>query len=480
MGLCSFSSELIINNKLELDNIFVNEFLPYAPEGTVKVYIYGLYMCSHANAHDNTLESFAKVLSMSEQDILDSFLYWQEQGLVTVIETNPIEVRYLPVKNSYRNCQKYSKSKYASFNKEAQAIIEGRMITPNEYNEYYSIMESLHIEKTALIMIIKYCTMVKGSNVGYPYIITVAKNWAYEGITTAEQVDQKLQEMEQNVEDVREIIKLLGSKKQPSFEDKQMYLKWVKELRFEKEVIFRVAKMQNKKGGFEGLDSKLEKYYELQLMSFEDIQNFENNKQNLINLAEKIVRKLGLKFRDYESTIELYLTNWVNLGYDEESLILISEYAFKCNIHSLEGLNTIILKLHKLGVISLSAINEYIQSLVNEDKLYKEFLKNIGLTREVTNSDRDLFKTWINSWEISPELIKYACSLAVGKISPLVYVGKILLSWKEQNIRTVEQAKSNGVNLEKPKEQDLNFMPKSFSKEELHYAFVNLDEVSLT
>ena len=77
MGLCSFSSELIINNKLELDNIFVNEFLPYAPEGTVKVYIYGLYMCSHSNAHDNTLESFAKVLSMSEQDILDSFLYWQ-------------------------------------------------------------------------------------------------------------------------------------------------------------------------------------------------------------------------------------------------------------------------------------------------------------------------------------------------------------------------------------------------------------------
>ena len=135
MGLCSFSSELIINNKLELDNIFVNEFLPYAPEGTVKVYIYGLYMCSHSNAHDNTLESFAKVLSMSEQDILDSFLYWQEQGLVQVLSTYPVSVKYMPLKNFINNSKKFNKDKYSTFNAQAQEIITGRMITPNEYTE---------------------------------------------------------------------------------------------------------------------------------------------------------------------------------------------------------------------------------------------------------------------------------------------------------------------------------------------------------
>ena len=37
MGFCKFSAQSIINNKTEVDNIFINDFLPYAPENAVKV-----------------------------------------------------------------------------------------------------------------------------------------------------------------------------------------------------------------------------------------------------------------------------------------------------------------------------------------------------------------------------------------------------------------------------------------------------------
>ena len=273
MGLCSFSSELIINNKLELDNIFVNEFLPYAPEGTVKVYIYGLYMCSHSNAHDNTLESFAKVLSMSEQDILDSFLYWQEQGLVQVLSTYPVSVKYMPLKNFINNSKKFNKDKYSTFNAQAQEIITGRMITPNEYTEYYTVIESFHIEPEALLMIMSYCVGLKGTNVGHAYITTVAKNWAQENITTTDKVEERLKEFELIGSDVADIFKALGSKRKPTHEDNELFTKWTKNLGFDKGAIIYVAKASRKKNprfSFEMLDGKV---HYLGLSLFDTVKN---------------------------------------------------------------------------------------------------------------------------------------------------------------------------------------------------------------
>ena len=37
MAFCKFGSEFIANNKTEIDNIFINDYLPSAPEMYVKV-----------------------------------------------------------------------------------------------------------------------------------------------------------------------------------------------------------------------------------------------------------------------------------------------------------------------------------------------------------------------------------------------------------------------------------------------------------
>ena len=42
MAFCEFSSEVVSSNAITVDNIFITEFLPSAPEKCVKVYLYGL------------------------------------------------------------------------------------------------------------------------------------------------------------------------------------------------------------------------------------------------------------------------------------------------------------------------------------------------------------------------------------------------------------------------------------------------------
>ena len=176
MSFCKFSTEYIAQNSTSVDNLFINAFLPYAPDVCVKVYLYGLSKCYCADSFDNTLERFSKVLNLSEEDIEQVFLYWQELGLVQIIATEPFEVKYIPVKSAISKSKKFSEDKYAEFNAQVENMIKGRMPSPNEFFEYYNVIETMHIEIPAMISIIKYCTMVKGESVGYPYIIAVAGN----------------------------------------------------------------------------------------------------------------------------------------------------------------------------------------------------------------------------------------------------------------------------------------------------------------
>ncbi|MGN0961322.1 MAG: hypothetical protein ACI4PF_03895, partial [Christensenellales bacterium] len=90
MSFCEFSSEVISSNVTTIENVFISDFMPNTNGEYVKVYLYGLYKCS--TSRDNDLKTFARVLNMSEEDIINVFYYWQEVGLVNVINVEPIMI----------------------------------------------------------------------------------------------------------------------------------------------------------------------------------------------------------------------------------------------------------------------------------------------------------------------------------------------------------------------------------------------------
>lgn len=71
-------------------------------------------------------------------------------------------------------------------------MLPGRMISANEYMKYFSVMEEFAIRPEAMLLIVRYCIDLKGEHISQNYILQVAKNFAAEGITTVEQVENKL------------------------------------------------------------------------------------------------------------------------------------------------------------------------------------------------------------------------------------------------------------------------------------------------
>lgn len=481
MALCSYSSKLAMDGYTVIDNTFLNEFLPQATGDDVKVYLYGLNLCSNPNNDDNSLDTMSKVLCLTEDDILKSFSYWQEMGLVQIVSTNPLEIRFLPARARSGSSKIRNKDKYTDFNAQIQEVISGRMITPTEYNEYYSLIETYHFEPEALVMIAKYCTTKKSTSISYPYILAVARNYADEGLKTIEAVEQKFIEYEQNSDEIKRVLSALGLKREADIEERNLYLKWNNNFGFTNGVIVEVAKTLKKKGGFAKLDSLLSKYFEQKLFTIEEISEFSERQEEMFELAKTVSKNLGLYYQNLENVVDVYVADWVNKGYDFETLVVISMYCFKQSIRSLDAMNTIVQKFFKLGLVSSESISQYISGVIKSDEQIKALLDNVGLVRSVSSYDREFYKTWTNNWNFSHEQIMLVSEISKGKSNPVSYLNKILSSLNERNIKTdaeiekyLKSFSTDGAKTDKP-----DFSQRDYSAEEMNALFDSLEDIEI-
>lgn len=480
MPFCKYSIDMLANNQTTVDNIFINNYLPYADSNYVKIYLYGLYKCQDSNSKDNTLENFSNELHISQEDIEKAFSYWQEQGLVQILNLIPYEVRYLPITDVLNNHKKYNEKKYANFNTQAQEILSGRMITPNEYREYYDLVERLHIEKDALLQIINYCVKIKGDNVGYNYITTIAKDWANKKITTSKQVEQKIQEIEGLCGETSELIKALGLKRALNFDELELYKKWVISQEFDNAVVVWVAKKnKSKQFVFQTIDKQLDKYYSMKLKTVDEIENYEEEKKSTYKIATTVLKNLGLYYENIEPVVDNYIYNWLNQGFSQEMLEKISNFCFKTNVRSLDGMDKVLNKFHKMGILSEQSLAQYFGEVLVIDKKIKEILESIGLSRNVNQYDRDKYRIWTQVWNLKDELITYACTLAVGKDQPMQYLAGVLSTFHDKNINTIEDAK-NSFEIVSTKTKQKSFSTeRNYTKEEMNSLFQSIEEIEI-
>ncbi len=481
MAFCKFSSETVANKFTIIDNIFIEKYMKFATGEQVKVYMWGLYLCNNPQSlttNLSTLQSFSNDLGISEDEVLKAFEYWQQQGLVQIISSNEPEIQYLPVKDAISK-KLYKPEKYEQFNLQAQNIIKDRQITQNEYKQYYDIIEVFHMAPEALLMIMQYCVDNKDTKVGYSYILTVAKNWAYENILTLKQVEDKLQEYNTANANLHKILKAMGLSRNPNLEEQQLYLKWTKKLGFEFDTILFVAS-ETKKGGFYKLDVKLTKYYELHLFSNKEIQEYEKNKENLLILAKEINKIIGVYYENVETVVENYINPWMMRGYSPETLELIANYCFKNSIRNLQGMDNIIQKLFQQGLVSIESIAQFVDKAKKQDENIKKILSTAKLLRNVTSLDRDFYRNWTYTWNMSQEMIEYAASLSSDKSQPMQYINKILGNWFEQKITNLELAKQDKTLYKyNSKNNDIEIHSRKYTKEELDNIFSKIEEVEI-
>ena len=242
-------------------------------------------------------------------------------------------------------------------------------------------------------------------------------------------------------------------------------------------VLYVVKTLKNKKRRLDvnALDEYLTKYFEMRLTSIPEIENYENDKENLLNLAIAINKELGIYYEDVTKEIDLYVVGWLNMGFDQQMLLTVADNCFKSSIRTLEGYNNILLKLFRLGIVNLISYNQYLNDNLAQDQKVKEVLTHLNLARNVNNADRSFYSVWTNDWGFGHDIVLYGADLSAGKTNALQYLNKILSNWNTSGLKTLEKVK-----LTKIEDNDkADFIHNNYTKEQIASFITNLDEVEV-
>ena len=257
-------------------------------------------------------------------------------------------------------------------------------------------------------------------------------------------------------------------------------MKWTNSFGFTHDVIIFVAKTLKKKGGMNKLDQLLSKYFEQKLFTPQEIDQYSKEKEGLYTIAKMVTSTLGLYYQNLESTVEVYIKDWVNKGYDEETLKLLSFYCYKQDIRNLSLMNEVIGKFYKLGLVSTKAINQYIDNVVQTDDYIKQILDSLNIVRRVNSVDRDFYKTWTEEWHMSNQVIMLVCQKSKQANQPLRYMNKLLSEMNSQNIHSEQET---AAFLEKttiaPSAAPSEMVSREYTKEQLSALFDSLDDIEV-
>ena len=436
MALISISDELAKKSYTSVENKFITKYMPVLEPIAVKVYLFSLYVCQNGLS-SYTLEDFAKCLSISEDEAKNYFEYLEEFELVAILSQSPFEVKVLDADNLNGSPKKFKPEKYADFTKAVQNIIKGRMISTNEYREYFFLLEEYGFEQNALIMIINYCVNLKGDNIRLQYIKKVAKSFADDGITTAKKVDEKLSAYTSSTPALIKIFGAAGINVQPDIDTDKLYKKWTQELGFEDDAIISAAKFFKAKT-CEKLDTALTELYKNKKFDIKEMEDYCKNKNSIFAATLDIARALGVYMQNPAPYVENYVNVWYDYGYSFDCMKEISLFCFKHNKKSFEDMHEFILKLYKDGIVTDYIVSNYLNELNAEDAFIKKLISICGLTRKVIDWDKENLSRW-RSWNFSDEMLLEAAKLSTGKSNPMAYMNGILSVWKSEGTYSLDK-----------------------------------------
>ena len=435
MPLISVSDEIAKKAFTYIENKFITKYLPVLDPIAVKVYLYSLYLYQSGKP-DCTLDELASKLNLNADEAKNYFEYLEEYELISVISVSPFEIKILDAENTSGTPKKFKPEKYTDFTKSVQSIIKGRMISTNEFREYFLMLEEYGFEQNALIMIIAYCVNLKGDNIRLQYIKKVAKSFADDGITTAKKVDEKLSTYSSSTAALLNIFKACGISRQPDIDDDKLYKKWTQDFGFEDGAIIACAKKFKTKTT-EKLDSSLEELYKNKKFDIKEIEDYCDNKALIYSATTEIAKALGVYMQNSAPYVENYANVWCDLGFSFKALKFIAEYCFKNGKKSFEDMNDFVNKLYDSGTVSDGSVEEFIDKLRAQDAFIRRVLNECGLTRKVIEWDRVSLEKW-RSWNFSDEMILEAARLSANKSNPTSYLSSVLSSWKNDGKFTLD------------------------------------------
>lgn len=233
----------------EVENIFINEYMPSAPGDFVKVYLVALmYTDLHKEMTD---EKLAKMLNITEEDVKRAWQYWTELGVVRKVrgeivfpqlkegiygKKKPSNKMTLPAEQTITHILDNTsiRKMFTDIEKTLQRPLNGK-----ETESVLGWVDSYGAMPEVVAFAYKYCVERKKENT--KYIGKVVEGWTGRGFKSVEQVERFLEEVDKRHYVYKRIMKSLGFHRNATEEEKRIMDRWLDEFGFSMDMILEAC-----------------------------------------------------------------------------------------------------------------------------------------------------------------------------------------------------------------------------------------------
>lgn len=313
-----------------IENIFINDYMPIADGTYVKVYLLGYKYAKDKQGNFNN-ETIAKNLKIPLSDVLNAWIYWENEGIVVrrdIEDEYDYRVEFVNLKQLYiDNVYKYisntpvEKDDYINNdvlissnrnvdNKKMMEEIEemfGRPVKINEKQKIVSWMNSYKMKPEIMTQAFSYCINNKKIK-KFSYIESVVSSWHDEGVCDIESMVEYLEKRNDRFSIYSRISKSLGFNNRILTEAEMKTIdKWIDDMNFSMEMILKCLENSTKisNPNINYFDSILNKWHKKGYKTIEDLKNDKKESKNDENKKDKPVVKTN-KFHNFEQKIKNY------------------------------------------------------------------------------------------------------------------------------------------------------------------------------
>ena len=288
-----------------VENIFISEFMPKAPELCVKAYLLGLmYAQMGRPAEDGEI---AKSLGITVRELYDCWRYWEEEGIISAeITEEGSRIEFLNLKEqAFGSSQEDEVSAAAANDAEVKKLysrieeLTGSIsFKPKDLEEIRSWIESYGFSADFVIECYKY-RKKRGLSLKTSGVSWQLREWKAKGIDSLEALAGHLEMADRHAGLYRKVLKSLNVKGDPTEPQMEMMDVWIDEWDFSEDRIMEACKktVNARNPSIAYINSVLKAWYEEEHAAKTESESSQDRE---LSLSEKFAKVEELYARDRE------------------------------------------------------------------------------------------------------------------------------------------------------------------------------------
>ena len=432
MSFCSFAEGGAMFDTTPIENMFLLEYMPMAPEGYVRVYLYARMLSLHPEL-DGSLEKLAAALHMDEDAVYDAFTYWERQGLVKRVADRPPAYAILPLRAGTVNEMDDSYYKYRDFNSSLQAMFtKDRVIQPHESAMAVDWLTILGFDQDAVLRMVKHEIERSRSKSPDPRALfkrvdKKAAQWSERGIHTLEEVEKAIAGEDGVYDMASAVLRQFQLRRQPTLDELDCARRWMTQWNLTQEQVLQACAETTKtnRPSFAYLDAVLRSR----------LEGEGESRDELVAVLRELVGPGVQPTPDQEKSYAMLR----EAGFEPETIRLAAVQCHRKRKTSFDDLEWMLAKWREKGLYTAREAGAYVEQMQKTRARVRGVFERCGVERRLSQEDLDRYLAWREQFDDA--VIDFAADCARGMDNPTIYMRRLLDGWQQDGVRTVDQAK---------------------------------------